>query len=322
MRVNYLENMTLRLATGLGQLPDSIRDSHTAYILNAQQPDGGYRGRESGSDLYYTSFALRGLAISGMLHGPSAERAAIFLRDQLDKEIAAVDLIASIYSVKLLQASAGLDVLQEKETAWHDRLVEFLNSCQRPDGGYARGPDNPRSSTYQTFLSLICFELLNASPKDPEATIRFLKSQQRDDGGFVEFAPMRRSGTNPTAAAIGGFKILDQIPDALRTDVTEFLVGMQTSEGGLRANTRIPIADLLSSFTGLFTLVELGEQDRLQLDQLAHFVSQLAENDSGFCAALWDTDTDVEYTFYGLGSLALLATLGKFDRVKEASHHR
>ena len=322
MRVNYLENMTLQIATGLGQLPESVRDSHTAYILNAQQPDGGYRGRESGSDLYYTSFALRGLAISGMLHGPSAERAAIFLRDQLDKEIAAVDLIASIYSVKLLQASAGLDVLQEKETAWHDRLVEFLNSCQRPDGGYARGPDNPRSSTYQTFLSLICFELLNASPKDPEATIRFLKSQQRDDGGFVEFAPMRRSGTNPTAAAIGGFKILDQIPDALRTDVAEFLVGMQTSEGGLRANTRIPIADLLSSFTGLFTLVELGEQDRLQLDQLAHFVSQLAENDSGFCAALWDTDTDVEYTFYGLGSLALLATLGKFDRVKEASHHR
>ena len=322
MRVNYLENMTLQIATGLGQLPESVRDSHTAYILNAQQPDGGYRGRESGSDLYYTSFALRGLAISGMLHGPSAERAAIFLRDQLDKEIAAVDLIASIYSVKLLQASAGLDVLQEKETAWHDRLVEFLNSCQRPDGGYARGPDNPRSSTYQTFLSLICFELLNASPKDPEATIRFLKSQQRDDGGFVEFAPMRRSGTNPTAAAIGGFKILDQIPDALRTDVAEFLVGMQTSEGGLRANTRIPIADLLSSFTGLFTLVELGEQDRLQLDQLAHFVSQLAENDSGFCAALWDTDTDVEYTFYGLGSLALLATLGKFDCIKEASHHR
>ena len=320
--MNYLENMTLQIATGLGQLPESVRDSHTAYILNAQQPDGGYRGRESGSDLYYTSFALRGLAISGMLHGPSAERAAIFLRDQLDKEIAAVDLIASIYSVKLLQASAGLDVLQEKETAWHDRLVEFLNSCQRPDGGYARGPDNPRSSTYQTFLSLICFELLNASPKDPEATIRFLKSQQRDDGGFVEFAPMRRSGTNPTAAAIGGLKILDQIPDALRTDVAEFLVGMQTSEGGLRANTRIPIADLLSSFTGLFTLVELGEQDRLQLDQLAHFVSQLAENDSGFCAALWDTDKDVEYTFYGLGSLALLATLGKFDCIKEASHHR
>ena len=125
-----------------------------------------------------------------------------------------------------------------------------------------------------------------------------------------------------TAAAIGGLKILDQVPDALRTDVAEFLVGMQTSEGGLRANTRIPIADLLSSFTGLFTLVELGEQDRLQLDQLAHFVSQLAENDSGFCAALWDTDTDVEYTFYGLGSLALLATLGKFDCIKEASHHR
>ena len=314
--MNYLENMTLQLATGVGQLPDSVSDSHTAYILNAQQPDGGYRGRESGSDLYYTSFALRGLAISGRLHGPSAERAAGFLHDQLEKEIAVVDLIALIYSVKLLQVSAGLDVLQKKGAAWRNRLVEFLNTCQRPDGGYARGPDNPRSSTYQTFLSLICFELLNASPKDPEATVRFLKSQQRDDGGFVEFAPMRRSGTNPTAAAIGGLKILDQIPDALRKEVAEFLAGMQTSEGGLRANTRIPIADLLSSFTGLFTLIEIGEQDRLHLDELANFVSQLADNNNGFCAALWDTDTDVEYTFYGLGSLALLATLKKSDCIK------
>ena len=322
MRVNYLENMTLQLATGLGNLPGSVRDSHTAYLMKAQQPDGGYRGREPGSDLYYTSFALRGLAISGMLHGHSAERAASFLRDQLEKEIAVVDLIALIYSVKLLQVSAGLDVLQQRGSAWHDRLVEFLNSCQRSDGGYGRGPDNPRSSTYQTFLSLICFELLNASPQDPEATIRFIKSQQRDDGGFVEFAPMRRSGTNPTAAAIGGLKILDQIPDDMTSVVAEFLVGMQTSEGGLRANTRIPIADLLSSFTGLFTLVEIGEQDRLQLDRLAHFVSQLAMNDSGFCAALWDTDTDVEYTFYGLGCLALLTNLGKLDRVKEASHYR
>ena len=72
----------------------------------------------------------------------------------------------------------------------------------------------------------------------------------------------------------------------------------------------------MSSFTGLFTLIEIGEQDRLHLDKLANFVSQLADNDSGFCAALWDTDTDVEYTFYGLGSLALLATLKKPDCVK------
>tara|TARA_Y100001978_G_C23670687_1_gene423585 strand:+ start:208 stop:1170 length:963 start_codon:yes stop_codon:yes gene_type:complete len=319
--VNYLENMTLQLSAGLGQLPDSIRELHTNYLLNAQQQDGGYRGREPESDIYYTSFALRALAISGMLYGSSAERAATFLRNQLKEEIAGVDLITLIYSVKLLEVSAGLDVLQQKASAWRDRFLEFLNACQRPDGGYARGPENPRSSTYQTFLSLICFELLSANPREPEATIRFLKSQQRDDGGFVEFAPMRRSGTNPTAAAIGGFKMLGQVPDNLKVDAAEFLAEMQTSEGGLRANTRIPIADLLSSFTGLFTLVEIGEQRRLQLDALTHFITQLAANKGGFCAAIWDTDTDVEYTFYGLGSLALLASLGQLDHAQKASHH-
>ena len=81
------------------------------------------------------------------------------------------------------------------------------------------------------------------------------------------------------------------------------------------------IADLLSTFTGLFTLVELDEESRLQLDRLAYFISQLKAKDGGFCAAIWDTDTDVEYTFYGLGSLALLATSGHLSHFQEAPRH-
>ncbi len=302
--------MTMQLATGVGQLPDAIRTSHTNYLTNAQQPDGGYAGRESGSDLYYTSFAIRSLAISGLLHGPVAERAASFVRDHLQQELPVVDFIALIYSQKLLEVAAGIEVLKDQRSAWCNRVVKFLRSCRRSDGGYARGPENPRSSTYQTFLTLICFELLDVPPADPEKTVGFLKSQQREDGGFVEFSPMRRSGTNPTAAAIGGLKILGEVSSSLQSQTAEFLIGMQTPEGGLRANTRIPIADLLSSFTGLFTLFELGQHQRLQLKPLAQFVSQLAVSDGGFCGALWDTDKAVEYTFYGLGTFALLATAG------------
>ena len=311
--------MTMQLAAGVGQLPDAVRASHATYVADAQRADGGYAGRESGSDLYYTSFALRSLAISGMLHGPAAQRTADFLRNHLDQKLPVVDFIALIYSQKLLQAAAGIDVFNGQGSAWRNRVVNFLNSCRRADGGYARGPENPRSSTYQTFLTLICFELLDASPAQPEVTSCFLKSQQRDDGGFVEFSPMRRSGTNPTAAAIGGLKILGEVSPDLQSSAAEFLAGMQTAEGGLRANTRIPIADLLSSFTGLFTLFELGEHQRVRLEPLARFASQLAASDGGFCAALWDTDKDVEYTFYGLGTLALLATAGHTSDFQRAS---
>ena len=76
---------------------------------------------------------------------------------------------------------------------------------------------------------------------------------------------------------------------------------------GWIANTRIPIADLLSTFTGLLTLFDLNAPDAIQLPPARRFVESLAQPAGGFFAAAWDTAADVEYTFYGLGSLALLA---------------
>jgi len=90
----------------------------------------------------------------------------------------------------------------------------------------------------------------------------------------------------------------------------DFLCEMQTDEGGLRANTRIPIADLLSSFTGGLTLLDLDSFDELDVPLLRKFVDSLQLKDGGFQAAAWDDAHDVEYSFYGLGCLALL-NLGK-----------
>ena len=52
----YLQQLTVRLAEGVGRMPESTRQLHTDYFLAAQQPDGGFAGREGGSDLYYTTF--------------------------------------------------------------------------------------------------------------------------------------------------------------------------------------------------------------------------------------------------------------------------
>ena len=64
---NYLQQLTIRLAGGIGKLPDEVRARHSNYLLAAQQTDGGFKGRDGESDLYYTSFALRGLSILGQL---------------------------------------------------------------------------------------------------------------------------------------------------------------------------------------------------------------------------------------------------------------
>src|SRR5262249_15967981 len=92
-----------------------------------------------------------------------------------------------------------------------------------------------------------------------------------------------------------------------RHGLLEFLAGMPSMEGGLRANPNIPLADLLSTFTGTWTLYQLGALDRLENPRAALGYSLTLEARSGgFRGGLWDDRSDVEYTFYGLGVVALL----------------
>jgi geranylgeranyl transferase type-2 subunit beta len=145
---------------------------------------------------------------------------------------------------------------------------------------------------------------------EPERLLEFVVGRRREDGGFVEMAPMKCSGTNPTAAAIGLLTLLDALDDATRTAAVDFLAEMQTDEGGLRANTRIPIADLLSTFTGLLSLADLGQPAAIDLAAARHYVRALEEDQGGYRGADWDTGRDVEYTFYGIGAVALLGKKG------------
>ena len=101
-------------------------------------------------------------------------------------------------------------------------------------------------------------------------------------------------------------KMLGELEEDVRDLTIEFLSEMQTDEGGLRANTRIPIADLLSTFTGVLTLADLDASDAIDREDAFRFVQSLQLEAGGFHGAEWDESHDVEYTFYGLGALALL----------------
>jgi len=304
----YLEETTVRLAVGMASLPEATRGRHAGYVRRAQQADGGFGGREGGSDLYYTGFALRGLAVLGELQGEVAQRAAAFLRSQGGTSESIVDLVSLVYSVVLLDAAAGIDVFGDESRDWRETMRRIFENLRRDDGGYAKGPQGTASSTYHTFLVVLCLQLLGLSLPQPERAIEFLLSQRCDDGGFREIRVAKRAGTNPTTAAVATLRILAALDDDTRARTTAFLVDMQTDEGGLRANTRIPIADLLSTFTGLLTLVDLGARDGLDVPRLRRYVESLERPEGGFRGAAWDEGHDVEYTFYGLGCLALLSS--------------
>ena len=305
----YLEDLTLRLSRGIAELPEEYRARQVSYLLAAQREDGGFAGREGGSDLYYTGFALRSLAMLGELYGPPAELAAKFLRSRMSGQESIVDFLSLIYGGTLLQSAAGLDIFEQAAPSWRDSIATALDNLRRDDGGYAKGVEGNASSTYHTFLVLLVLELIGKQPPEPQKIVAFLRSQQAEEGGFREIRASKRAGTNPTAAAIGTLRILGALDEPTRDETIDFLAEMQTDEGGLRANTRIPIADLLSTFTGVLTLQDLGGQQEIELAEVQKFVRSLCREEGGFHGAVWDMAHDVEYSFYGLGCMGLLVKL-------------
>src|SRR6478609_3031528 len=278
----YLEELTLRLAGGIAELPEEMRAKHSRYLLSKQRDDGGFSGRDGGSDLYYTGFALRSLAMLGELYGPPAERAAAFLRSRLAGQESIVDFLSLVYGAALIDSAAGIDVFSGADPNWRDAVAAALEKLRRSDGGYAKGAEGTASSTYHTFLVLLCQQLIGRQPQEPAGIIAFLGSQRCDEGGFREIRASKRAGTNPTAAAIGALKILRALDETTRLDTIDFLAEMQTDEGGLRANTRIPIADLLSTFTGLLTLQDLGGVGEINLDDVRRFAEAMEREEGGF----------------------------------------
>ncbi|MFM9068414.1 MAG: prenyltransferase/squalene oxidase repeat-containing protein, partial [Planctomycetota bacterium] len=253
-----------------------------------------------------TSFALRSLAILGELYGPLAERACRFLATRLSGRESIVDFLSLVYSASLLRVADGLDLIADLPSTWPDAIAAALAKLRRPDGGYAKGPEGVASSTYHTFLVAICLELIDRPVPEPAEVVRFIHSQQCEGGGFREIRAGKRAGTNPTAAAIGTLRVLDALTPDVRESTLDFLVEMQNDEGGLRANTRIPIADLLSSFTGYLTLADLQATTEIDRSAFERYVLSLELPGGGFHGAAWDPACDVEYTFYGLGCRALV----------------
>ncbi len=307
--MSYLSHLTLRLAAGAGRLPKELKSRHARFLAAAQAADGGFPGRRGASDAYYTNFALRALALASLPDESIAKRTAEFLRGQLDLPLTSVDFMSLVSSAVLLELTAGIDLFGQAGRDRQATVGQQLGRFRGEDGGYVKTEKSHSSSTYHTFLAAACQELVGLPIDEPARMVDVIRQRQRDDGGFVELAPLKHSGTNPTAAAVGVLRLFGAMDESSSSSVVRFLAGMQNVEGGLRANSRIPVADLLSTFTGMVALTDLGCPEAIDLAAARRYVEALELADGGFRGGIWDDAADVEYTFYGLGSLALLESV-------------
>lgn len=304
---SYLFRLAARLQSGAALFDEQRRARHAEFIRARQQSDGGFVGRDGDSDLYYTSFAVRSLTMLDGLDETVVRPLAEYLRPLDWRRLGVIDLMNWLWLALTVQVAAGVDLIGDAADDWPDQIAARLESVRSPDGGYAKSSEGASGSTYHTFLVVLTYEMLGRLPPRPGALTQFLYDRQRDDGGFVEIAPMRRSGTNPTAAAAAVLHLLGAMDDDIREGIREFLRSVRSDEGGFQANSRIPFADGLSTFTALLTLQDLQLVTPEDEARIRRYVeANLEFPNGGFRAATWDEAADVEYTFYGLATLALL----------------
>ncbi len=309
-----------RLASGRAGLPEEIRSRAASYLRALQQPDGGFPNRQGSSDPYYTAFGLGALALTGELDEAVSARAATFLQHRLRQPALPVEFVAAAASVLILQA-IGVDArLASLSADLREQAVAVFAPLRRPDGGYAKNANSRASSTYHTFLVVSCKQLLGIADDEPRLLAALLCSRQRPDGGFVEVPDARSSGVNPTAAAVALTRVVQTLTwssaesDVLAQELSlpplepaaRYLAAMQTPEGGLRASALVPVADLLSTFTGLVALGSLASVALIDHQAMQRYVASLEVASGGFRGGSWDAQADCEYTFYGLGTLVLL----------------
>ncbi len=314
----YLFRLDERILQGLATLDIGRRDAHRRFLLSQQNPDGGFGGRgmpaddpsapREGreSDLYYTAFGVRALAALGAFGPDDGRRVSQFLLESRSRQASVIDVVSWLYSALMVQATSGIDVLADADPQWPIHLAAILEGFRTSDGGYAKTREGAIGSTYHSFLVCLCYELIGQSLPTADQLVKFILDRQREDGGFVEIAPMKRSGTNPTAAAVAVLLLHSNVGSNRRSDVLAFLKDVRSDEGGFQANSRIPFADSLSTFTGYLTCLDLEENGLLDPFRIKQFILSLEQTQGGFRAATWDQSTDVEYTFYALGTLGLV----------------
>jgi geranylgeranyl transferase type-2 subunit beta len=290
---------------GASQIDREVRDQHASWLIAQQRDDGGFAGREGESDPYYTAFALRALWILDALDQSIGDRAAAFLRSRLTAKESIIDMISLIFGAAICELAVGSIVIGDDDIVWRQNIADLLGTLRTEDGGFAKTPEGRAGSTYQTFLSLLCHELIEIDPADPQKLIEFVASQAHPEGGYLEIRAAKRAGVNPTAAAIGTLKTLGQLKREEHANTIEFLSEMQSDEGGLSANTRIPFADLLSTCTGLITLTDLDAVGEVDVRAAERYAMSMQSPDGGFVGFALDQTADVEYSFYGVATLAL-----------------
>jgi geranylgeranyl transferase type-2 subunit beta len=309
--MSFLALLRDDVRTGLASAPEDYRTRHTNWIISKQLEDGGFANRRGKSDLYYTTFALRSLSVLNALSSQIADKSFAYLMGQFQQPdkvrtrqprgaFSDAVMAASWWDALSLCEEAGSSRIAESDAETARRVtIERLKTLRRDDGGWAKTDTDACGSLYHTFLTACAYFRMNIDLPEAERAKSFLLSLHQSTGGFLENRYSKRPGTNGCAAAIALSAMLDAPTDP--EPHAALIKGMFSEEGGFYAAPAAPIADLLSTYTALFTLKMLGQTEERYVNGGLRYARSLEDAGGGYAGFALEQVLDCEYTFYGLG---------------------
>lgn len=292
---NFLDWLRAGIRKGVASLNKDRKEAHSSTVRKFQNSDGGFSGRQGSSDLYYTAFAVEALSALGALTEEELHKAWHFaLKTPLESIVDAVN------TLRIVSLRGG---------KCHE-LIDFVESFRTSDGGYGKRREDSSGSTYHTFLACLFYDYHGIEPPEAEGLTEFLRARQREDGGFVENDRAEYSSANATSAGLSLGSLLRLSSEEFLTNACRYLSSHQTDAGGWSGGVKLLIPDLLSSFSAVVALHSVFSLTKEQKRRVLDFVLRLEQPAGGFSGTPLDNESDVEYTYYGLGVLALCGDYG------------
>ena len=304
--IPFYRQMIVLLRNALNLLDEQGREEVLKFLVSQQNPDGGFQDRGRRSDLYYSLFG--GLMLRAWCEGHGAKGIGSEDRSQktgdgrLDTGAAFPELVEGTIQ-KLKQFIAGqsnanvpgfiekccLVLLQKELKAGRNSQIKALISLGK---SFCKERHSINIS-YRSFVLFLTLDAVLPFRKILKVGAKKMLARTRID---------QHSPCSEVAARVFLQKMMDQ--DGSKDQ--ELLKSFACEIGGFKAFAHLNNADMLSTAVALFALNYSGCDLRLLKPVCLDFIGQNF-SDGAFLSGDGDPTADVEYTFYGLLALGVLA---------------
>jgi len=286
--------MIALLGNALNLLDEQGREEVIQFLISQQNPDGGFQDRGGRSDLYYSLFGglmLRAVEKETEDRRPKFE-ATLIERESVEGAILKLKQFIAQQSnseVPGFIEKCCLVLLQKELKTGRTSQLKALISLGKSFW-------KERHSINLSYRSFVMFLTLDAVL--PFRSILKIGAKQTLARTTVD----QHSPCSEVAAKVFLQKMINQ--DG--SEDQELLKSFTCETGGFKAFAHLNNADMLSTAVALFALNYAGCDLRLLKPVCLEFIGQNF-SDGAFLSGDGDPTADVEYTFYGLLALGVLA---------------